>query len=44
MEALLLMLEAVGIGLVLLWVARGRGAEGALAWRSDPVKPARREN
>jgi hypothetical protein len=37
MEAALLMFDVVGIGLVLLWAARGRGTLGLFAWRGDPA-------
>jgi hypothetical protein len=45
MEAALLMFDAIGITLVVLWAARGRGREGLLAWRPDPpAKPTRRKD
>ncbi len=45
MEAALLMCDVIGIALVLLWVARGRGTEGLFAWRPDPpARPARRRD
>jgi hypothetical protein len=37
MEAALLMLDVAGIGLVLIWAARGCGTSGWLAWRGDKV-------
>ena len=36
MEAALLMFDVIGVILVLLWVARGRGDAGLPAWRADP--------
>ncbi len=45
MEAALLVCDVIGITLVLLWVARGRGTTGLFAWRPDPPqKPARRQD
>ncbi len=36
MEPVLLMFDAVGFVLVLLWAARGNGGEGLFAWRGEP--------
>lgn len=45
MEAALLMCDVIGITLVLLWVARGRGVSGLFAWRPDPpAKPTQRRD
>ncbi len=45
MEAALLMFDVVGVGLVLLWAARGRGTAGLFAWRRDPpAKPKPRRD
>lgn len=45
MEAALLMFDVIGITLVLLWIARGRGTAGLFGWRRDPpAKPARRRD
>jgi len=35
MEAALLMVNVAGMGLVLIWAARGCGTAGWLAWRDD---------
>jgi hypothetical protein len=37
MEATLLMFDVIGVTLVLLWAARGKGGSGLFAWRDDPV-------
>jgi hypothetical protein len=36
MEAALLMFDVIGVALVVLWCARGRGTEGLFAWRPNP--------
>ncbi len=38
MEAALLMLNVAGIGLVVIWAARGCGTSGWLAWRDDKLR------
>ncbi len=44
MEAALLMFDVIGIGIVLMWAARGKGTSGLLAWRATPPdRPASRE-
>jgi hypothetical protein len=35
MEAALLMVDVIGIALVLLWAARGKGTGGLFGWRDD---------
>jgi hypothetical protein len=37
MEPILLMLDVIGIVLVVLWVARGRGTDGVFGWRPNPT-------
>jgi hypothetical protein len=45
MEAALLMFDVVGIIIVMVWLARGNGTAGLLAWRPDPpAKPTRRRD
>jgi hypothetical protein len=45
MEAALLMCDVIGITLVLLWAARGRGSAGLFGWRPDPpAKPTPRRD